>query len=267
MIGLDRALLVGAAAHALLALVAGAARTLERAPIFGVHPADKPLKFGLSIALYLLTMAWVVPTLPLEPLARRLVAWTLLATMVAESVPIVVQAARGVSSHFNVATPLDAAIWRTMVLAIVVASLTMLLVAVSATRGPLRDAAGQPLPALLAFAVVAGLWLFLVAVISGFGMGARMSHSVAPRVPAVDAADAVLPVVGWSRTRGDLRAPHFVGVHALQSLPLVAWLLGRAPVPPTLAWAAMLVVTTLHVVGALWSLSRAFSGLPLFAGR
>jgi hypothetical protein len=36
-----------------------------------------------------------------------------------------------------------------------------------------------------------------------------------------------LPVVNWSFHAGDLRAPHFVGIHALQLLPLVAWLLSR----------------------------------------
>jgi hypothetical protein len=36
-----------------------------------------------------------------------------------------------------------------------------------------------------------------------------------------------LPGVGWSVQHGDLRAPHFLGLHALQVLPILVWLLTR----------------------------------------
>ena len=34
-----------------------------------------------------------------------------------------------------------------------------------------------------------------------------------------------MPITDWSTVGGDLRIPHFVGMHALQALPLLAMLL------------------------------------------
>jgi hypothetical protein len=77
-----------------------------------------------------------------------------------------------------------------------------------------------------------------------------------------------LPVTGWSTTGGDLRVPHFVGLHGLQALPLFgcllvlfapAWL--RPGHRVTLVWTAGL--SYLGLVGVLtW---QALRGQPVIS--
>ena len=70
-----------------------------------------------------------------------------------------------------------------------------------------------------------------------------------------------LPGVGWSTRHGDLRVPHFFGLHAIQALPLFALLLGRRPSPrnASMVQAAALLYALLFV----FLLVEARMGIPL----
>lgn len=248
-----------AAAHLLVGVVCLLALVRDAAPVLGVHPALKPMKFGFSIAVFLASMALVVPALSLGAGARRAIAWTLALTMIAEMGPIAVQALRGTTSHFNLATRLDGALWRIMGSAIVVMTVTMAGVAVIASVRTLNGPTGAPLDPLLATAWRAGLWLFLLAAFSGFSMGGRSKHSVGG-----DDGGAGLPLVNWSATHGDLRVSHFVSMHALQVVPLIAAVVGWLPIASAARWTVLIVAIAIHVLIAVWTLLQAFAARPVW---
>ena len=72
-----------------------------------------------------------------------------------------------------------------------------------------------------------------------------------------------LPGTGWSREHGDLRVPHFVGLHALQLLPLLALALGRRRWPE--ATRVRLTLAAAASYGSLFALLlwQALRGQPL----
>ncbi len=83
--------------------------------------------------------------------------------------------------------------------------------------------------------------------VDGFG-----SHSV-----GVEDGGAGLPVTGWSTEGGDLRIGHFLGVHALQAIPLIALglvlLARRFPaLRPEGPRTALVFVGTASYAGLMW---------------
>ncbi len=210
---------VAALLHAALLVPLGLWFLIEAPSIESHHAAWKPFKFALSIGLFLFTMAWLTPWLDIPLRARTLIDWLLVTTMGVEMIAIGTQAIRGRTSHFNETTRLDAVLWKTMMVAIVVTSVTMLAVALIATLGPLVQSDGSVMMPLLALAWRGGLWLFLFVPISGFTMGGRLSRFVG------GVSEKGLPVVHWSTAQGDFRVSHFFALHAMQALLLLALLL------------------------------------------
>ena len=230
----------------------------------------KPAKFAASIAIYTLTLAWVFTFLGTWPRLRRRVGWTNALVFLVEMVIICGQAYRGTISHFNAATPFDAALFSIMGVAIVVQTLSAIAVAVALYRQSFADVA-------LGWALRLGMTITIVGAFSGGLMtrptqeqlsaaraGEKMMVAGAHTVGAPDGGPG-LAGTGWSTEHGDLRVPHFVGLHALQVLPLVALLLVRRRIDDTarvrLVWIA--AVSYASLFGIL--LGQALRGQPLIA--
>ena len=214
----------------LLTAVAGMA--LDPRTIGGAPAWLKPAKFGLSTAVYSLMLAWVFEWLPDWPRVRRTVSWTTAAVFVLEVTIIGAQVWRGTTSHFNVATPRDAALFAVMGIAIAAQTLASASVAYALWRQPIADRT-------MGAALRAGMFITVIGASTGGLMtaptSAQLREARATNQMAVSGAHTVgapdggagLPGVGWSRDHGDLRVPHFLGLHALQTLPLLVVLLRR----------------------------------------
>ncbi|HEY6362754.1 MAG TPA: hypothetical protein VIX63_16720 [Vicinamibacterales bacterium] len=200
--------------------------------ITGVPAWLKPAKFAASIAIYTLTLAWVFTYLPAWTRTRRIVSRTTAVVLVLEWAIIAAQAWRGTTSHFNYGTALDATLFTIMGAAIVLQTCVAIAVAIASWRQVFDDPA-------IGWALRLGMTITLIGAFSGGLMirptttqleearaGQRMAIIGAHTVGAPDGGPGV-PGTGWSVEHGDLRVAHFLGLHALQSLALLALLLRR----------------------------------------
>jgi hypothetical protein len=244
-------------------------RVLTGAPIW-----LKPLKFAISIAVYGFTWAWLISLLHVGKRLAQRVSVVLVATLLLEQVLIVMQVVRGKTSHFNVLTPFDSTVFAVMGVSIAILWTGSLVLTVLVLRTPFADRATR-------WALRIGSVISL----AGVGMGALMTSPTSAQLDSIDdgtfkgiiGAHSVgvedggptMPLTGWSTTGGDLRIPHFVGMHALQVLPLLVLLLTvlatRVPALRSDAVRARLVVVAGAGYGLLFALVlwQAERGQPL----
>lgn len=230
----------------------------------------KPAKFAASITIYTVTLAWIFTLIPEWTRTRRVVGWITAVTMVIEITIISTQAWRGTTSHFNVATVVDAVLFTIMGLAIVIQTLSTIAVAVALWRHRFEDMS-------LGWALRFGMVITIAGALTGGLMtrptaaqleaaraGERLTVSGAHTVGGPDGGPG-LTGTGWSTKHGDLRVPHFIGLHALQALPLVAILLARRGLRRDVRARLMLVTAGSYAALYLILLIQALRGVPLVA--
>jgi len=188
--------------------------TVKPIEFVGVNAWFKPMKFALSTAILTWSLAWYMGALP-NGKGLDIAVWLIVVTLAFEVLYITWQAARGEASHFNVSTPFYSLMYTLMGVAAVIASLATGYIGLK-----FFSDLGTELPMYYVWAIRLGFLLFVIFSFEGFLMGGRMAHSVG----GPDGSPGI-PFFNWSLTYGDLRIAHFVGMHALQLLPLLSWYL------------------------------------------
>ena len=216
--------------------------------VLGINLWVKPAKFLISVGIYLITLAWMVPRVRGYDRTRSIIAWGVLIVMSLENVAVIMQAARGTLSHFNDRSLFDLAVFNIMGMLIMINTGLIAWLLVLFLRSP------EPMPRAQLAGIRLGLLLFLIGGLEGGMMVAANAHAV-----GVPDGGPGLPLVNWSTEGGDLRAAHFVGLHALQALPILGWFLSRKSHDAG--------VTTVRVAALIWGLLFAGLAALAIAGR
>lgn len=183
--------------------------------VFNVNAWFKPFKFAFSTWLFAWAMGWYMHYLP--DFDHRYYDWTFIALLTFEIGYIAWRAAQGQLSHFNRSTAANATLYSLMAGAITIVTMY------TAYIGLLFFGSNvAPLEPHYLWAIRLGISLFVVFAFEGFVMGSRLTHTVG----GPDGTPG-LPLLHWSYTHGDLRIAHFVGMHALQLLPILSYYLLR----------------------------------------
>jgi hypothetical protein len=250
----SKALNAGALFNAGLFCICLGLSFIDERSIMGVNPWLKPMKFSLSVMIYCLTLSMILALVDGFDKLRLWLGRAVAALMYVEMAAITIQAARGVTSHYNIATALDAGIFSAMGLAIGLNT-----VLDSVVFGLMILVPVATLPTGVLWGIRFGLMMFIAAGFEGGMMIMNQAHTVG----APDGG-AGIPWANWSREHGDLRVAHFIGLHALQILPVFGLLVDRILKPDL--WRAIAVSAAAGGLGWLmWMQTRlATSGQPFF---
>lgn len=247
-----RLMVVGIISFVFFLITAGLT-IVDQTLILGISRWIKPMKFFISIAIFMWTMAVYFSYLPEYKKTLSRLSWAMIAIFVIEMAVIAGQPLRGKTSHFNIATPLDGALFAIMGTAIAALTLIIAYVAYLFFRSDIK------LPRSIVWGMRLGLVVMLLGSLQGGYMSSQAGHAV-----GVSDGGAGLPVVNWSTKGGDLRVAHFLGLHGLQAVPLFALLVDRFRVRSAViaTFAFAIIYTAIFTA----TFVQALLGKPLLAG-
>lgn len=216
----------------------------------------KPVKFQIALAIYVLTLAFYARWLP--PAMRqarlfRIYLGIVAAAIIGEVLWIGGAAALGTASHFNTSSPVWEVLYGVMGVFAVTLTSAALVFGIAIWRNRASGLAG---PLHLAVALGLVLTFVLTVPVAGY-MSSTPGHFVG--TPAD--WDRGLPLLGWSRSAGDLRVAHFLATHALHGIPL-AGLIAVLTLPDATARRAVLLASAGYAALVVATFVQALAGQP-----
>ena len=189
-----------------------------------ISPWIKPIKFSMSFSTFASTISLFLLALRIPKWQLTLVRRAIAASVALEILSLAAQAWRSayhLSGQFLLDTSL-AQMTNSMVM--VNTAIVCWMLALFCANRVHTERIDWPMVAAIRYSIV----IFLVGNAIGGYMLARGSHTVG----AADGGPG-LPFVNWSVIAGDLRIAHFIAIHAIQIVPLFAYILAQmSPILP-----------------------------------
>ena len=212
--------------------------------VFGVNAWYKPFKFAFSTLTFVWAMAWYCYYLP--NFNFQFFNWTMIILLGFEIIYIAIQAGRGQLSHYNMSSSFYATMYSLMAIAATLVTIYTIYVGYLFFKHTFPT-----LPNYYVWAIRLAIILFVIFSFEGFAMGSRLNHSVGALND-----NSNWFILGWSKTVGDLRVSHFIGMHALQIIPIFSFYFLKST-----KWT--FILSMVYGFLALLTLIQAFKGKPL----
>lgn len=216
--------------------------------VHNVNAWYKPFKFSFSTFTFAWAMGWYCHYL--EDFNVKRFNWTVILLLGFEIFYIAIQGGRGELSHYNISSSFYAAMYSLMGIAAASVTLYTGYVGFRFCRQSFPDLSKH-----YVWAIRFAILFFVIFAFEGSLMGSRMNHNVGG---VNDNSDWF--ILSWSRTMGDLRVAHFVGMHALQALPLLSFYFFKET-------KSTIIVSLLYGLLATTTLVQALQGKPFFASE
>ncbi len=214
--------------------------------VLGINAWIKPFKFYMSSWIFAWSIGWYMHYLSQQSTVN-IFSWVVIVVFIFELVYITWQAAKGELSHFNMSSSFHGTMWSIMGFAISMMTLFTAYIGILFFTSSFPD-----LPNAYVWGIRLGIVMFVIFAFEGGLMGARLSHTV-----GASDGSAGLPVVNWSKSHGDLRIAHFLGMHALQILPILGFYLFQST-------RVLIIVSIIYFITTSAVLVQALMGIPLF---
>jgi hypothetical protein len=235
----------------ILAIILSFYALINPVEVLGINSMFKPIKFCISTWVYAWTMAYLLFYVN----NQKSVKWySILASivMIYENSVIIIQAIRGKMSHFNQSELVGGILYALMGVMIVWLTTATLVVAIRFISQKTYSISSS-----YALSIKIGLIMFVVFSFLGGYMSVINSHNIGGEMGL-----SGLPLLNWSTIFGDIRVAHFFGIHSLQLIPILGFVVSARFSNQSQAKMIIWGASIIYFIFISYTFYQAINGLP-----